>query len=168
MPIGKIRLRVLPAQPQPAAPKVAIRVRPPKPKLIPPENLVVRIKQPKLRPERIIVPPKQRTGGKQLTVLRYDNEGRYFVDEFVERSSTYAPGRDDRRHIRHVNCPKFQFEVALAVCHRYCSYPCHVHLEVIKEVGWYTASGRSQFVETEKAKARARKKKGGGDDGDDV
>ena len=107
----------------------------------PPEPLSkVKIRTPAPGPVRILVQPTPRPGVKQFTVIRYDNEGQYFVDEFVER---LGPGSipEDRRCIRHVVCPKFQFSVALAVCHRYCAFPCSVHLNAIQIEGWYKPGG---------------------------
>lgn len=126
MPIGTIRIRVPPAAAPPRAPPV--------------EPVKVRIRAPKQKPVRVLVQPKPRPGVKQYTVLRYDNEGQYFVDEFVERLGMGGVP-EDRRVIRHLVCPRFSFTVALAVCHRYCAFPCHAHLETVQTGGWYKPGG---------------------------
>lgn len=125
----------------PIRPRTLLRAPPkPEPKPAPPKSGLVKIKRPPRRPVRILVQPPPRHGVKQFTVLRYDNEGQYYVDEFVERLGLGGIP-EDRRHIRHVSCPRFQFSVALAVCHRYCAFPCRTHLEAIQSSGWYKPGG---------------------------
>jgi hypothetical protein len=99
----------------------------------------VTIRIPLRKPERVMIQPRLRPGSKQYTCIRFDNEGQYFVDQFVERSqATPTLLAEGRRMVRHVSCPLFYFEVALGTCHHYCAFPCSVHLDVVKEWGWYT------------------------------
>lgn len=107
------------------------------------------------RPVVLVVPPKQRLGSKQLTCLRFDEHGQYFVDEFVERLHT-AGWPEERRFMTHVICPKLQFQVALGVCHRYCSFPCHVHLDVIAARGWYNNGKAAPIFHYRTEKKRGR------------
>lgn len=100
-------------------------------------------------PIRTIVQPQPKPGSKQYTCIRYDEHGQYFVDEFVERSTMHNIVKTDRRHMTHVNCPKYQFNVALSVCQRYCSFPCSVHLEVIQNRGWYNDGSALPMSEQE-------------------
>lgn len=125
MPLGSIRIRRI-VRPPPDDPKK--------------KSKKVIIRPPRVQPVRILVQPKPRPGVKQYTVIRYDNEGQYFVDEFVERLNLGGVA-DDRRLVRHVVCPRYQFSVALAVCHRYCALPCTVHIETIKTLGWFKPGG---------------------------
>lgn len=151
MPIGK------------PPPKVRIKLRVlqgPPPKGKPPSAKKVVIKVPRLRPVKIVIPPKPRPGSKQLTCIRYDENGQWFIDEFVERSSLHDVLKEDRRHMTHVSCPKFQFQVSLAACPHYCSFPCNVHMATIQTQGWYK-EGKGQPAGGER-----RKRRGGGSDDD--
>lgn len=85
-------------------------------------------------PKAIIVSPTLRPGSKQLTVIRHDENGQYFVDEFAERSSSTVT--ENRRNMRYVACPHLEFQVALVACPRYCSAPCPTHQAALAQ-GWY-------------------------------
>jgi len=114
------------------------------------DTTVYRIRLPRhTAPIRTIIQPIPRPGSKQYTCIRYDEHGQYFVDEFTERSTMHNIAKTDRRHMTHVNCPKYSFNVALSVCQRYCSFPCSVHLEVIKNRGWYNDGAAPPMSEQE-------------------
>jgi len=96
-------------------------------------------------PKAIIVPPKPRVGNKQLTVLRHDDNGMYFVDEFAERSSCQT--HENRRNMNWIQCPHLEFNVAINCCHHYCSAPCRAHLESLQRHGWYKNGERAPFAD---------------------
>lgn len=122
------------------------------------DKTVYRIRLPREQPIRLLIEPEPRQGSKQLTCIRYDEHGQYFVDEFIERSSMHQIFKTDRRYMTHVRCPKFSMEASLAICHRYCSTPCPTHLAAIAEHGWYNDGSAPTMREQEGQDQPAKRK----------
>lgn len=125
---------------------------------------LIKIRIPTKTPLRSVIPPTPRPGSEQLTCVRYDQHGAYYIDRYVENSKLHGVVREGRRYMTYVVCPKFEFNVALAVCNVYCSTPCDTHLRELSKRGWYDDGKGDPPLSHKTGRGKAEQRKKNSDD----